>query len=364
MLATSLTLGSGNSGGVFAPSLFMGATLGGIVGLAANHFWPGIAPNPGAYAIVGMAATFSGAARAPITAVLIVFEMSSDYKLIIPLMLATVLSTLIAEALHDESIYTLKLKEKGIRWQRGRDIDVLQSVTVGEIISRNFDSVPADFTLPELTERFEQTHRHGLPILDEDGKLCGLLTISDLDRALDDNKPSETTALEIGVPLRDLLVTTPEETMGAALALMGTRGLGRLPVVDPTDRSRLLGMVRRSDIIRAYYIALARRAEIQHRAKRQAMTNIDGTIFTDFILEEGDKAVGKRLAELSPNFPKACILVSIRRSGRLLIPHGETVFQAGDKVTVFVNTQDVDQIQSCLRQNSAGQEEHVAEHEG
>ncbi|VAW42919.1 Chloride channel protein, partial [hydrothermal vent metagenome] len=112
MLATAFTLGSGNSGGVFAPGLFMGAIVGGMVGSVAHSIWPDVAVNPGAYAIVGMAAVFSGAARAPITAVLIVFEMSNDYKLILPLMLATVLSTLLAESMFPESIYTLKLKLK------------------------------------------------------------------------------------------------------------------------------------------------------------------------------------------------------------------------------------------------------------
>jgi CIC family chloride channel protein len=125
IIATALTIGAGNSGGVFAPSLFVGATLGGIVGAAGHALWPELVTEPGAYAIVGMAAVFSGAARAPITAVLIVFEMSNDYKLILPLMMATVLSTLLAEHLLDESIYSLKLKLKGISLHRGRDLDLM-----------------------------------------------------------------------------------------------------------------------------------------------------------------------------------------------------------------------------------------------
>ncbi len=114
ILATSLTLGSGNSGGVFAPSLFIGAMLGGIFGTVAHNLFPDVAIHPGAYAIVGMAAVFAGATRAPITAILLVFEMSNDYKLILPLMLSVVLATLIAEHLYSESIYTVKLKLKGI----------------------------------------------------------------------------------------------------------------------------------------------------------------------------------------------------------------------------------------------------------
>ena len=130
LLATSFTLGAGNSGGVFAPGLFMGAILGGMVGSVAHSLWPDVALNPGAYAIVGMAAVFAGAARAPITAVLIVFEMSNDYKLILPQMFATVLSTFLAEFIFTESIYTLKLKFKGINLQRGRDLDLLQRMQV------------------------------------------------------------------------------------------------------------------------------------------------------------------------------------------------------------------------------------------
>ena len=130
MLATTATLGSGNSGGIFAPTLFMGATLGGIVGTIAQQWFPTLVVHPGAYAIVGMAAMFSAAARAPITAILIVFEMSNDYQLILPLMLATVLATLVAERLYKDSIYTLKLTQRGIRLQQGRDEDVLESISV------------------------------------------------------------------------------------------------------------------------------------------------------------------------------------------------------------------------------------------
>ncbi len=193
---------------------------------------------------------------------IIVFEMSNDYKLIIPLMMATVLATLLAEHLHKESIYTLKLKLKGITLQRGRDVDVLQAVTVGEVISRDFDSVNADATLEQLSDRFTQTHRHGFPILDAEGKLCGVVTISDLDRAVSDQLPDNATALDIGIPRKELLVATPNESVGVALARMGTRGLGRLPVVADDDPNQLLGLIRRADIIRAYDIALSRRADL------------------------------------------------------------------------------------------------------
>ncbi|GAP64718.1 chloride channel protein, CIC family [Ardenticatena maritima] len=349
LAATSFTLGSGNSGGVFAPSLFMGAVLGGIVGQVAHAIWPDVAVNPGAYAIVGMAATFAGAARAPITAVLIVFEMSNDYKLILPLMLATVIATFFAEALFKESIYTLKLKRKGITIQAGRDVDVLQAVTVGEVMSRDFGAVSTNTTLTELSDFFARTHRHGALVLDDKGKLWGLVTVSDLDRAVEEGLPRSTHVTEIGTPRARLVVAFPDETLAEVLTRMGIRGYGRLPVVAREDPTHVLGVIRREEVIRAYNMALARRAELQHRAKRAQLRNIDGTEFVDITLNEGDAAVGKRLVEIAPLLPQDSIIISVRRDGRMLIPHGQTVFQAGDSITAFVRTSDIEQLFNALK---------------
>ncbi len=350
LLATGFTLGSGNSGGVFAPSLFMGAVLGGMVGRVAHGLWPTVAVNPGAYAIVGMASVFAGAARAPITAVLIVFEMSNDYKLILPLMLATVIATFLAEALHRESIYTLKLRLKGIRLVGGRDIDVMQAVTVEEVMTRNVDTISVDATLTELSDILTATHHHGLPVVDPEGRLWGIVTITDLDRAIAQGLPRNTRVGEIATPLEKLVVAYPDETIGDALTRMGIRGFGRLPVVSREDRRQLLGLIRRSDIIRAYNIALTRRAELQHRAARARLHNLDGTEFVDMVLEEGDTAVGRSVLEMAPSMPQDAILISIRRHGRVLIPHGNTVFQPGDVVTAFVRSQDVDLLLRCFKE--------------
>ena len=139
ILATVITLGSGGSGGIFAPSLFMGAMLGEAFGQISNQFFPEISAPPGAYALVGMAAFFSGAAHAPVTAILIMFEMTGDYQIILPLMFATVISTIIAHAISPESIYTLKLTRRGIHLQEGKDLDVMQSINVGEAMTTDVD---------------------------------------------------------------------------------------------------------------------------------------------------------------------------------------------------------------------------------
>lgn len=349
LLATTFTLGTGNSGGVFAPGLFMGAVLGGIIGTGAHWLWPTVAVNPGAYAIVGMAAVFSGAARAPITAILIVFEMSNDYKLILPLMLATVLSTLLAELMFSESIYTLKLRLKGITLQRGRAVDVLENLLVSEVMVEKMETVRTDATLATVSDLFVETHSHGFPVLDETGALWGIVTVSDLDRVVADELPRSTLVSEFATPRNRLLTATPDESVSEALTRMGTRGIGRLPVVAKDNPAQLVGWVRRDDIIRAYNMAITRRAELQHRSKRMQLRNLDSTEFVEIEIKQGDSAVNKAILDVAPKLPKECILVSIRRNGKMMIPHGDTTLQVGDRITAFVAVKDAQAVHECLR---------------
>ncbi len=350
LIATSLTLGSGGSGGIFAPSLFMGAMLGGAFQYLIQMIFPAITAPPGAYALVGMGAVFAAAAHAPITAVIILFELTGDYRIILPLMLTVVVATLVAQPLlKGESIYTLKLTRRGVNLRRGRDVDVLQAVLVEEVMRRSVDTVSTDITLPELSDIFTRTRHHGLIVLDKQGKVWGIVTITDLDRAVSRNLPRRTTVAEIATPRDRLLVAYPDETMGEVLTRLSRRGLGRLPVVSREDPDHLLGIIRRADIVRAYNLALSRRAELQHRARRIQLRNIDGTEFVDITLRQHDAAVGKPLYDLSADLPDACLLVSLRRDGRMLIPHGDTVFQPYDHITAFVRTQDVEKLYACLR---------------
>jgi CIC family chloride channel protein len=349
LLATDLTLGSGGSGGIFAPSLFMGAMLGVVVGTVVGGLFPSIAAPPGAYALVGMGAVFAGAAHAPITALIMLFELTGDYRIILPLMFTVVIAVLLSRRLlHQESIYTLKLTRRGIHLQGGRDVDVLQAVTVGEIMQANPPTVPPEMSLTDLSETFSHLRRRGVPVVDDGGKLWGIVTVEDLDRAVTHNLPRQTAVSAFGTPRERLLVAFPDETMGAALARLSARGRGHLPVVDKTDPSKLLGLIRREDIMRAYSVALARRAELQHRAKRIQLRNIDGTEFVELLVGDGDRANGQSVQEIAKNLPSDCILVSIRRGGRMLIPHGDTVVQAGDRITAFAESRKVDALRRCL----------------
>ena len=349
IVATCLTLGGGMSGGVFAPCLFIGASLGSLVGISAHALWPTMALYPGAYSIVGMAALLSAAARTPITAVIIVFEMSNDYKLILPLLLATGLSTILAEFLTKETLYTLVLKARGITLKGGRDVDVLDSLLIGEIMTRDVHTVSHDMTLVELSDLFSQTHKHGFVILDADGKLTGVVTITDLDRAVANQLPRRTPVEQIGTRINDLFVAYPDETMGDALMRMGQRGFSRLPVVTHDDPRHVVGLIRQEEIIRSYNMALTRRAELLHRAKRTQIRIDDETEFVDIVLHKKDKAIGKTIEEIGTQLPQDCILISIRRKGKTLIPHGNTVFQTGDDIMAFVASKDFNRLYNCLK---------------
>ncbi len=341
ILATSLTIGSGGSGGVFAPSLFIGSMLGGIFGKVIHTWFPTVTASPGAYALVGMAAVFAGAARAPITSILILFEMTGDYRIILPLMMATVISTVLAERLYEESIYTLKLVRRGIRLQRGRDIDVMQGVLSKEAMTTTPDTVPWDMTLDELGQEFQRTHHHGFPVLDAEGKLYGVVTIQDLERAL--RRGEEANNLKAGdIATTSLLTVHPDEPLWVALKRLGVRDVGRLPVVDRQDPQKLLGVVRRSDIIRAYNLAIMRRQELQHRMDRLRLGKVTGVEFLEIEVGPDSPAAGKRIKDLL--VPEDCIIVSVRRNRQILIPHGETTIKAGDKVVAFAASECLPQV--------------------
>ena len=346
--ATSFTLGSGNSGGVFGPALFLGAVLGGMVGTVANTFWPEIALHPGAYAIVGMAAVFAGAARAPITAVLIVFEMSGDYKLILPLMMAAVLSTFVAEYLIGDSIYTINLRHKGLNLQQGRDVDLMQCLTVGEAMTKEPTVVDEFLPLVELDRLFQRTHGHSFPVIDKEHHLVGMVSITDLERALEMDPPGDRRVSHI-VTRSDIMIAYEDEALSDALQRMGTRDINKLPVVSRLDPATVVGVVRRRDIIRAYNVALSRRARDQIDDDQMQLRSIDNTKFLELEIQATGPAAGQTLAEFGPALPHECVVVSIRRQGVVLIPHGDTVLQTGDQVNFFLRQSDEKQLKACLK---------------
>jgi len=340
-LATSLTLGSGNSGGVFAPSLFIGAMLGGTMGRLFSHVFPNITGPPGAYALVGMAAVFAAAARAPLTAILIVFEMSNDYEMILPLMVAAVTASHFAQWLCPDSIYTQKLTRRGIRFEQGKDMDIMQGVMVSEVMNKTPTVVYRDTPMSDLYRTFQETNLLGFPILDQDEKLWGIVTLQDMERILSANviQLRGLKAEDVGVV--EPITMFPDEPIWTAIQRMAPRDLARLPVISRDGSSRLIGLISRSDILRAYDIAIVRKQRGLKLSHDVSLRKEDDNVFMELCLQPDDNAVGKALQTLQ--LPDDVNVVSVEREGKVFIPRGSIEFAVGDTVTVFVKKDVMDE---------------------
>jgi CIC family chloride channel protein len=182
-------------------------------------------------------------------------------------------------------------------------------------------------TLVEATDILLEMRTHGLPVLNERGELTGILTVQDIERA---EQAGETLVGEACT--RDLLVAYPYETLADALRRMGVSDIGRLTVVDRDDPRRLLGVLRRTDVIRAYDLALARREALRHRAERVRLRAFSGLNVEEVRVRDGAPCAGRRVGEVA--WPRGSVIASLRRQRRTLVPRGDTVLEPGDVLAV------------------------------
>ncbi|MFL6053289.1 MAG: chloride channel protein, partial [Actinoallomurus sp.] len=249
MVATSLTIGIGGSGGVFAPSLFMGAMFGTAFGLLVHHLGPGLVGPAGAYGLVGMGAVFAGAARAPITAVVIMFELTGEYSIILPLMLAIVLATLVSKVLSGDTIYTLKLRRRGIDLTEQTPANPLAARPVSAVM----ETVPAplehDMPLQEAARRLVLSGHGALPVTGPDGTYRGTVTARAAAEALTDGDQAPET---IGALAELPDPVTADLSLADALhVLINAPGTG-LPVLDDT-RTTLVGWITHQTVLSAMH---------------------------------------------------------------------------------------------------------------
>ncbi len=328
LVATSLTLGGRGAGGIFMPSLFIGAMAGTAFVQITSLVWPGSALDPGPFALVGMAAAFAAVARAPLTSILIVFEVTGDYGLVVPLMLTVAIATLVANRLHPESAYTAPLLRMGIHSVRMDQVDLLDTVKVGDLGLPPPVTVTPDATLGEVKGVLNRERLHGVPVVDGD-RLLGVVTESDILRA---GGPSDQ-VLARDAMTPDPVTVTPDLPVSETLERMSTLGVGRLPVVDPDDPGRLLAMFRREDAIAAYHLALGAAARKRRLPDRVGARQTSSAGFFEFEIGTDSPAAGRSIRDLP--WPEGAIVVSIHRGNELLVASGEKVLQPGDALTIF-----------------------------
>ncbi|MEE8423208.1 MAG: chloride channel protein [Thermodesulfobacteriota bacterium] len=255
MLATSLTLGSGGSGGIFAPSLFMGAMAGGVIGKLVNALFPTLTASPGAYSLVGMGAMVAAATHAPITAIIILFELTNDYKIILPIMITSVVATLTSTLLKKESIYTIKLVRRGINIKSGRETHMMKSVLVKDAMNKKVEVIREDMPFKELIQFVPNSRHTNFPVVDAKGKLTGIISLQDFREVIfEENLEDLIVVKELATA--EVITVTPDQNLSDALTKIGFRNIEQLPVVDEEDPRKIVGMLSRRDIITAYNKAL------------------------------------------------------------------------------------------------------------
>jgi chloride channel protein, CIC family len=259
ILATSITIGSGGSGGIFAPSLFMGAMAGGFFGTAAHAVFPGVTATPGAYSIVGMGAVVSGTTHGPLSAILILFEMTGDYKIILPLMIACIICSLASRQLLEDSIYTLKLARRGVNIREGKEVNILKSIPVKNVMNPEIETIHESLNLGRLAERISKSKYNSFPVVDDEGNLTGILSFLDYHVAVfDENLKDLVVAKELAT--QNVVTITLDDNLYNALEKITSKDFSILPVVSPEDPSKLLGILTRRDIIGAYNKAVIKKS--------------------------------------------------------------------------------------------------------
>jgi CIC family chloride channel protein len=238
-----VALGSGTSGGTLAPVLLIGASFGGLFAAVALEIAPGLNISGGAFAVVAMAAVFGAAARAPLTAIVFVFELTRDFDVMLPLMLATVMAALVFSALSSESIYTEKLSRRGIRVGGELVADSLRTTAVADVMNRVVDTIDLDDTVGDVADRITRGDRGAFPIIDDDGHCLGVVSRRDL---ISRQLPRDAPVREIASS--DVVSISPDASLVDAMQLMAQESMTHLPVV---ENGLLVGICTRADIVRS-----------------------------------------------------------------------------------------------------------------
>ncbi|MEW6428344.1 MAG: chloride channel protein [Thermodesulfobacteriota bacterium] len=252
IVATAVTLGSGGAGGVFAPALFVGAVIGGCFGTIVHGLFPGMTASPGAYATVGIGAFLAASTHAPLTAIFLLFEMTGNYMIIIPIMVTSVIGTVVASKVYPDSIDTVDFSREGIDIHEGRETAIMKSIKVGSVMTEDVDFVSEKANANQLMEIFSQTRdSFYFPVIDESGRMTGIVSLQDVKSVLHDRELGK--AETVGsVCARKVISLTPDDNLHTAMLLFDLKGIEEIPVIESMEDKWVIGMLKRRDVITAY----------------------------------------------------------------------------------------------------------------
>lgn len=352
LLATSLTLGSGGSGGIFAPSLFLGAVVGSLFGIAAHTLFPGITAHSGAYAMVGMGAVVAGAAHMPITSILILFELTNDYKIILALMIACTVSTIISRKLDQDSIYTKKLTRRGISLNQGREELIMKSFTVGDAMRTEAPVISEDASFDGIISAFMQKKEPYYFVVNDSNTFQGMLSIHEIKSVMNDKDLQNLIIARdmVDIEIKPVIL---KNNLAECMERFGQVDHDYLPVVDDEESNRLIGSISRRDIMQLYNREILHKELLGLRVvqengeeKKRSHVSLPKEYKVDYV-PLPTEFVDKSVQELDIRAKYNVTVIAVKKLGgghseTSEIPSPESRFQSRDILVVVGKVSDVE----------------------
>lgn len=278
IFSTSISLGAGSSGGIFAPSLFLGAMTGVTFGSMVHRLFPDMTGGPGAYALVAMGGLVAAVTHAPITAIIMIFELTNNYSVILPLMITCIISMIVSSSLQSESVYTLNLVRRKVHIKNGSETDIMRSIFVKRIYSKNFEWMEHTLKFNQVVDRLITAKNPYFPVLNGEKKLIGMISMQDIKEYLFEKDMLQDLLIADDIAVKNLITVRLGDNCQDVLEKLTRSILQGVPVVSDKDPTVLLGMLWRKDIYAAYNQEKERRNLASSFASKITMKNIDQTV--------------------------------------------------------------------------------------
>jgi CIC family chloride channel protein len=352
LAATAITLGSGGSGGIFAPSLFLGAATGGFLGAFIHQFFPDATAASGAYALVTMGAVVAAATHAPITAIIMIFEMTQTIEIIPPLMAACVISTLVTTFLSRDSIYTQKLRRRGVDLTQDQDPNILKGLYIRDVIDREPEVVPASASFASVMDLIVQSDHSEFFVENDRGEFIGAIYLRQVRRLL--NEQEELRSIVVASDMVEERVSVSEDdNLDTAMRIFSRGMASEIAVVDPENPRRLVGSVHEQDVISSYNQEALRRDLITGLPDRISIAGSERQVDLGggYVLEERPaprRFAGRTLSQLDLR-KRSGVQVLLIRSGSkkeaIRVPTPDDRIELGDHLVLAGPRASVDRIE-------------------
>jgi CIC family chloride channel protein len=354
VFATSVTIGSGGSGGIFAPSLFMGAMTGGVVGHLVVQYFPGATASPGAYALVTMGAVVAATTHAPVSAIIIIFELTQTIDIIPALMTACVISTLVSQLMYRDSIYTTKLRRQGIDIFEAKDPNVLKGLFVRDVIATDPEVVPASANFKTVLDLVVQSHHSQFYVAKPNGDHMGAISLLELRRLIYEQETLQHVVVAGDLVDRSHPTVTDDVDLSVVMKIFSASHVDEIAVVDADDDKRLVGTVREKDVIEASNREQLRRdlaggfhTSVSAAESGQTVDLGDGYQLREILAPPHVTGLSLRQLTLRERVGVQVLLVRSRGEDgtrHLRVPHGGDILVEGDAVIVAGTKEALDML--------------------